>query len=314
MSESQPQRRWFHPAPAWLVLGSLAATGFLFLSERFRWFAFNHHKGWTVLIAVAEVGVVLAVMGLWWLVAVVARWRFQFSIRTLLVLVLAVAMPFSWLAVEMKKAREQRKAINTIVQAGGFVRYDHEIAASPSCSPAPGWLRSLAGDDLCSDVAEVFIGIRVPTPSEHLNLKTGSGGVYTTSLSLSCFWGRKVEYPRISDAELGRCLENLPELQSLTLSWVDVTDAGLTQVKGLRHLKSLILTENSVITDAALDSLTGLAELQELWLMETQVTDTGLERLKELSQLKVLELRGSRVTDTGVKKLHQALPNCTIER
>ena len=58
-------------------------TGVLFLSERFQWFGFNSHKGWTVLIAVAGVGVVLAFMLLWWLAALVFRWQFQFSIRSL---------------------------------------------------------------------------------------------------------------------------------------------------------------------------------------------------------------------------------------
>ena len=33
------------------MLGLLAVEGFLLLSEWFRWFPFNEHKGWTVLIA-----------------------------------------------------------------------------------------------------------------------------------------------------------------------------------------------------------------------------------------------------------------------
>ena len=84
--ETPEKRRWYCPTPGWLVLGSLAVTGLLFLSEKWRWFGFNEHKGWTVLIAVAGVGVVLLAMLLWLLVALVFRWRFQFSIRTLLVL------------------------------------------------------------------------------------------------------------------------------------------------------------------------------------------------------------------------------------
>ena len=85
----------------------LAAEGVLWLSERFRWFAFNQHKGYTVLIAVASVGGSLLLMLFWFLFALVFRWRFQFSILFLLVLTLVVALPFSWLATEMKAAREQ---------------------------------------------------------------------------------------------------------------------------------------------------------------------------------------------------------------
>ena len=104
MTDPTPTRRSFRPTPAWLIFGLLVVEGLLWLSERFQWFWFNEQKGWTVLIAVAVVGVAcwsccLVRRGL------VFRWRFQFSIRSLLVLVVAVAVPCSWLAVEMKRAR-----------------------------------------------------------------------------------------------------------------------------------------------------------------------------------------------------------------
>jgi hypothetical protein len=49
--DTPEKRRWYRPTPAWLVFGSLAVTGLLFLSEKWRWFGFNEHKGWTVLAA-----------------------------------------------------------------------------------------------------------------------------------------------------------------------------------------------------------------------------------------------------------------------
>ena len=45
-------------------------------------------------------------MFLWFLAALLLRWRFQFSILSLLVLVVVVAVPFSWLATGMKQARD----------------------------------------------------------------------------------------------------------------------------------------------------------------------------------------------------------------
>ena len=35
--DAPEKRRWYCPTPGWLVLGSLAVTGLLFLSERWRW-------------------------------------------------------------------------------------------------------------------------------------------------------------------------------------------------------------------------------------------------------------------------------------
>jgi hypothetical protein len=55
----------------------------LWLSERFGWLPW--HKGYAVLTAVA---LVLAALGgtiLWFAVALVFRWRFQFSVRSTLV-------------------------------------------------------------------------------------------------------------------------------------------------------------------------------------------------------------------------------------
>jgi hypothetical protein len=91
-------RRFCYPTPGWLVVLSLTVTGILFLSERFQWFPFNTHKGWTVLIAVAAVGVVLVLMFLWFVIALLLPVRLQFGIRSLLAATVAVAIPFSWLA------------------------------------------------------------------------------------------------------------------------------------------------------------------------------------------------------------------------
>ena len=53
---SAPHRRWLLLTPDRFVLGMLAVEAFAALSEWFGWFAFNRHKGWTMLIAVAAVG------------------------------------------------------------------------------------------------------------------------------------------------------------------------------------------------------------------------------------------------------------------
>ena len=83
--------RWFHPTPGRSLIVLLVVEGLLLLSERFRWFPFNDHKGWTVLIAVASAGAAFLAMILCCAIALVFRWPFQFSLRSLLALVVAVA-------------------------------------------------------------------------------------------------------------------------------------------------------------------------------------------------------------------------------
>lgn len=106
-TDSRP--RWFHPTPSHLLTVLLAVEGLLFLSKP--WFP----KGWAVLTAIAAVGITMVLMFVWWLVAFCLRWQSQFSLRSLLVLTVAVAIPFSWLAAEMKAARKQRDAVGRVV-------------------------------------------------------------------------------------------------------------------------------------------------------------------------------------------------------
>ena len=172
------------------------------------------------------------------------RW-FQFSLRTLLVVVTLCAIPCSWLAVKMQKAKREQEAAAAFKTLGGGVAW-----SAPS---GPVWFRTLIGDD-------IFIHVEL--------LDLGD----TT----------------VTDAELEYLME-LSQLQTLTLWKTKVTDAGL------QHL-------------------TGLSRLQELCLGRTMVTDTGLEHLEGLSQLKSLWLYDTYVTDSGVRKLQQTLPTCKIYR
>ena len=138
------------------VLGLLALEGSLLLSAWFRWFPFNQHKGWTVLITIAGVGAALFLMFLWFLAALVFRLRFQFSILALLLLVVVVAIPCSWLATELKQAKKQREAVEEIAKLHGFVSYDYEFDSSGNRiavakKPGPAWLRRLLGDDLLDE-------------------------------------------------------------------------------------------------------------------------------------------------------------------
>ena len=69
------------------------------------------------------------------------------------------------------------------------------------------------------------------------------------------------------------------------LSYTQVTDVGLAQLKGLTNLHALDLRGNT-ITDAGLVHLKGLTQLQRLDLSHTKITDAGLEHPKGLPNSK----------------------------
>ena len=116
------------------------------------WFPFNQHKGWTVLIAVASVGVFFLLMFLWFLAALVFRLRFQFGLLSLLVLTVVVALPFAWLETEMKQAREQKGVVEAIEKAGGtfLMIISGSILSALRCR-----LRSHRGQRGCGDCWEM---------------------------------------------------------------------------------------------------------------------------------------------------------------
>ncbi len=205
MADPTAKPRWFRLTPGCCVLGLLVLEGFLLVSEHFRWFTINQDKGWTVLIALAAVGLTLLLMFFWFLAALLFHWHFQYSLRSLLLLVVVVAIPCSWLATEMQWAREQEEAVEAIWKAGGGVTYDYEVDASDEyiqgAEPAePVWLRRLLGDDFFA------------TP-------TGVGFLFSQD----------------TDTALEH-LRGLPQLSSLYLGSCKVTDAGLEHLRGLTKL------------------------------------------------------------------------------
>ncbi len=236
--------RWFHVTPGRLLVVLLAVEGLRWLSERFGWFAW--HKGYAVLVAVAVVGVFFMVMLGWLLLALLFRLRFQYSLLSLLVLAVAVALPFAWLATEMKAAKKQREAIQVIENEGGSVVYDYPggFRGAGGVPPQPAWLRKLLGDDVVVSV---------------------------TSAGLGPF--------RTTDFEIEQ-LKPLTELQSLDAFETRVTDAGLPYLERLTKLQELNLGGTKV-TDAGLQHLKGLTKLNFLNLWHTNVTDYGVEKLQQ---------------------------------
>ena len=304
--------RWYCPTPGWLVLGSLLLTGLIWLSNWLGWPAW--HKGYAVLAAIAGVGVVLLAMLLWFVGALLLRWRFQFGIRSLLVLVVVAALPFSWLAAEMKKAREQSKAIGAIKKLGGGVLLSE---------PGPIWLRRSLGDDLFRTADNVAFGEFM---SDEVTEVTDSAVGYLHELNqlasldlsnttikdsqlkhlegLGYLIHLELNETKVTNAGL-EYLEGLKQLRELRLSKTNVTDAGLEHLKRLPNLESLELDDTKV-TDAGLKNLAGLGHLLQLELAETNVTDAGLENLRGLKQLEELSLWGTHITDAGLEHLKRA--------
>jgi hypothetical protein len=83
------------------------------------------------------------------------------------------------------------------------------------------------------------------------------------------------------------------EVEHVTLSGTEVTDAGLAHLSGLPALETLDLSGTQV-ADAGLAHLTGLPSLQSLNLYGTEVAAAGLVHLQKMPALRRLGLSGYR--------------------
>jgi hypothetical protein len=299
MSTPASNLRWLRTTPGHFLVGLLAVESGLLAAQWLGWF----HKGYGVLIAIACVGVFVGVMLLWWLAALVFKIRFQFSLRSLFVLVLGVAVPLNWLATEMRWATERRKLLEELVNSQGSVWYDYQVDASGDLADdqpsEPAWLRQLLGEDFFASV--VLLDLYGPNGTDAW-LERLCGVAELRDLILAD--------TKVTDAGLEH-LRGLTGLNVLQLQRTSVTDAGLEYLKGRNQLQNVDLGETQV-TDVGLECLKGLTQLEELNLGGTRVTDAGLKHLNGLVRLRYLYLWHTQVTDTGVKELQDTLPDCKI--
>jgi hypothetical protein len=113
------------------------------------------------------------------------------------------------------------------------------------------------------------------------------------------------------DAKIFAAIKDVVNTQELNLADVQLADADLAQIAGLKNLHVLHL-EKTPVTDAGLAHLKGLGNLTYLNIYGTAVTDAGLSQLSGLTNLKSLYVYETKVTDAGITALKSALPKLNI--
>ena len=294
----EPSIRWYRLTPGRFVLVLLAIEGLLWLSERFGCLAW--HKGYAVLTAVVSVGVMMLLMLLWFAAALLFRWRFQLGVRSLLVLVVAVAIPFSWLATEVQRAKRQyeheERLIAVIQGYGGEVNRSSE----------PCWWR---GENLgkyferpvrlkfctSSHCADCFYTSFAHWPKEELPLLAEFPQLRHVELSGSGF-----------DDAVIRYLSQLREVERLDLNSTAFTDAGLAALETIPRLKLLNLSNTSVGIRGigALRQQPNLEEIDLSWC--PRVNDEAVAMLATFPRLKRVSLLNTATSDKAKKILTEA--------
>lgn len=105
-------------------------------------------------------------------------------------------------------------------------------------------------------------------------------------------------------------LQRLLQLRALALTGTKVTHIGIGRLAANRNLLALDLEICDGITDAACEPLGKIRQLKALVFKKTgfepqRISDAGLEKLQDLTDLELLNLYGNKVTDTGMRHLER---------
>lgn len=227
------------------------------------------------------------------------RRRFlRFGLRTLLLLMVMVAVPLAW---KCNRVRAQRRVVEVVAAAGGFTTYDHQVFPKDGDDvfakpPGPPWLRRIVGDDFFAEV--VCVGIR--------NVR-GSTPASTYSLVAELPTVLILQIEEAGDAELER-IAHPSSVAFLTLSG-DFTDEGVAKLTGLTKLKYLRL-QSPRISDATLMHFQSPpATLEELSIVGADLSAGAEERFRRERPGCVLKIQRIVPGDTAEQDAREQGPD-----
>lgn len=205
--------------------------------------------------------------------------RPTFSLRAFLVLVTVLA---AVIGIRVRQAQQQKQAVDTITQFGGWVRYDYQIDDDGKFdADAKPWglqaIRERIGIDFVHSVVEV-------------------------NLTYSEDEGPRQDNSNIAEAPL-ECLLSLPRLRALYLHEEQASDANLKYVGQLRRLETIMIWDALNVTDIGAAELKSCSNLKYIHLSDSQITDESLRTFAELPKLEGLSLQFNQFTDAGVRHL-----------
>lgn len=209
------------------------------------------------------------------------RWRCaclrQYGLHALFLAILVLS---AWLALLVKRASDQSRAVETLTRVYALVMYDYQEASPGRFDPSrssnlPEWLLDTTHIDLLHTVVWV-----------------------------------NLDSPAVTDETL-RVLSLLPQLRVLHVSNTSITDAGLAELAHLHELEWLSL--NTDLSDAALVHVGKLRSLRQLEISRAPITDSGLSELYGLRRLERLTLEEILATRAGVAQLRGRLIDCEVD-
>jgi len=248
------------------------------------------------------------------------RW-YQFSLRTLVVVVVIVSMALGLFAARLQRARRQAEAV-AVLQKHGYVMYDYAYSKvkgqrqyDPNAeSVVPRWLVNLLREDFFHDVFVVATVVDDQSSDSHDRICKAVKQLHRLKeLHIGADPGIEFNLDRLAigrDLEefslAGQCrvdslgpVRKLPKLKTLSLSEVTLTKEGLESISRMPQLSELSLKK----IDLRRGDFSFVAKCQNLRSLDIDgilLTNHDLEDLSSMRQLEFLRLVRTQLTDGGL--------------
>lgn len=272
------------------------------------------------------------------------RW-YQFSLRTLLILMLVLSIGFGGIGNRIYQAREQAAKVAALRSLGIGVQYEVEFSNDESgrimgVSRRRSLLERRIVNWFGTDYAYKVHGVKAhgPPPASARERddfwRLAASFPELTSLSAGPDWCDSAGLARIRGKTTIRSLTlyasrptnedmevigTLVNLQRLSFMWGGkrpslMDDRGVACLDRLQDLRDLDLGERG-ISNASLSHTAKHPRLISLSLCNTSITDDGLAHLASLTRLEYLNLSQTRVSDEGLRHLQslQRLANLDLD-
>src|SRR6185503_4078675 len=111
------------------------------------------------------------------------------------------------------------------------------------------------------------------------------------------------------DAAFFEHVGHISALESLNIISTKFNDEWMPHIAKLTNLKTLRFTNNGKITDAGMEQLAGLKNLEAFSFVGTAITGKAYATFEGFTKLTRVSHRGSSINDEGLKQLCEHLPN-----
>lgn len=204
------------------------------------------------------------------------RWL-RFSLRSMFLTLLAAALFFGLVS---NRAQRQKRAAQEIAAAGGWFKYDFQVANQP-VPKAPLMLRTLLGKDYFAKLVQATIVADTPYVADAYALQRIE------------IVGKAVDESLISS------FSRLSDLRELHIRDGSITEQGLRDIAKLKQLEVLDLG-GTLLEGTSLQSLNELPNLRELVLSHTKFNDAELQHLEGNDSITRLAMIGCKLSNEGL--------------